>query len=157
MLIKIKRQSFSPPLLAESSDENNLFPVSVKLENNLIQEIDLRITWYSILFVTGKNIVSMVIGVYENWYIGKCKWFRCTWNEFLFVGIFSFLLPIDVSLPADFFHLHQPTSTFLKKMCRVSCRISPFGGELKDFGGSSLGVGGLRVIKNKVSKIFGEE
>ena len=26
---------------------------------------------------------------------------------------------------------------------RVSCRISPFGGgELKDFGGSSLGVGG---------------
>ena len=69
MLIKIKRQSFSPPLLAESSDENNLFPVSVKLENNLIQEIDLRITWYSILFVTGKNIVSMVIGVYENWYI----------------------------------------------------------------------------------------
>ena len=30
------------------------------------------------------------------------------------------------------------------------------GGELKDFGGgSSLGVGGLRVIKNKVSKNFG--
>ena len=33
------------------------------------------------------------------------------------------------------------------------------GGELKDFGGggSSLGVGGLRVIKNKVSKNLGGE
>ena len=43
---------------------------------------------------------------------------------------------------------------------RVSCRISPFfgGGGVEGLfggGGSSLGVGGLRVIKNKVSKNFG--
>ena len=39
---------------------------------------------------------------------------------------------------------------------RVSCRISPFGGELKDFGGggSSLGVGGSGWIKIKSVKIF---
>ena len=37
--------------------------------------------------------------------------------------------------------------------------ISPFfwGGELKDFEGGSLGVGGLRVIQNKVSKNVGGE
>ena len=41
---------------------------------------------------------------------------------------------------------------------RVSCRISPFfwgGGELKDFGGSSLGVGGSGWIKIKSVKIWG--
>ena len=38
-------------------------------------------------------------------------------------------------------------------VCRISCRISPFGGgELKDLGGSSLGPLG---VKNKVSKNFG--
>ena len=41
---------------------------------------------------------------------------------------------------------------------RVSCRISPFGGGVEGLGGGgSLGVGGLRVIKNKVSNIWGGE
>ena len=47
--------------------------------------------------------------------------------------ILAYLLTIDglltYSMALDAYHIDSVNT------CRVSCRISPFGGELKDFGG----------------------